>query len=49
LTRAVLQSITSATIKAVADAAANVGGDVKKLGGAGINKLKSGLGGVFGK
>jgi len=49
LTRAVFQSITSATIKAVADAAANVGGDVKKLGGAGINKLKSGLGGLLGK
>ncbi|HEY5232515.1 MAG TPA: hypothetical protein VIK35_03150 [Verrucomicrobiae bacterium] len=49
LTRAVFQSITSATIKAVADAVANVGGDVKKLGGTGINKLKSGLGGLLGK
>jgi hypothetical protein len=49
LTRAVLQSITSATIKAVANAATNVGGDVKNLGGAGINKLKSGLGGLLGK
>lgn len=49
LTRAVFQSITSATIKAVADAAANVGGDVKNLGGAGVKKLKSGLGGLFGK
>src|SRR5665213_1824961 len=49
LTRAVFQSITSATIKAVADAAANVGGDVKNLGGKGINKLKSGLGGLLGK
>ena len=49
LTRAVLQSITSATIKAVTDAAENVGGDVKNLGGAGINKLKSGLGGLLGK
>ena len=49
LTRAVLQSITSATIKTVASTAANVGGDVKNLGGAGINKFKSGLGGLLGK
>lgn len=49
LTRAVFQSITSATVKAVAGAASNVGGDVKKLGGAGINKLKSGIGGLLGK
>src|ERR1019366_1303500 len=49
LTRAVFQSITSATIKAVADAAANAVGDVKNLGGTGIKKLKSGLGGLLRK
>jgi uncharacterized protein involved in outer membrane biogenesis len=45
LTRAVLQAVTSATIKAVASSATDIG----NLGGAGVDKLKSGLGGLFGK
>jgi hypothetical protein len=49
LTRAVFQSISSATIKGVASAATNVGEGVKNLGGAGMDKLKSGLGGLLGK
>jgi len=49
LTRAVFQAITTATIKEVASATANVGKGLEKLGGAGVNKLKSGLGGLFGK
>jgi hypothetical protein len=49
LTRAVLQSITSATIKVVASSATDIGKGVENLGGAGVDKLKSGLGGLFGK
>jgi uncharacterized protein involved in outer membrane biogenesis len=49
LTRAILQAITSATVKAVASGATDIGKGVENLGGAGVNKLKSGLGGLFGK
>jgi uncharacterized protein involved in outer membrane biogenesis len=49
LTRAVLQAITSATIKAVASGATDIGKGVENLGGAGVDKIKSGLGGLFGK
>ena len=49
LTRAVLQAITSATVKAVGDAATNVGKGAEKLGGEGVNKIRQGLGGLFGK
>jgi len=49
LTQDVLQEVISATIKSVGDAASsitNVGG--KALGGT-VDKIKSGLGGIFGK
>jgi hypothetical protein len=56
LTRAVLSAITSATTKAVAGAATelgknlgNVGQDAGKAVTSGVDKLKSGLGGLFGK
>jgi len=49
LTRAVLQAITSATIKEVTSSASDLGKGLENLGGAGVNKLKSGLGGLFGK
>jgi hypothetical protein len=56
LTRAVLSAITSATIKAVASAATDLGKGVENLGkGAGknvgedVNKIKKGIGGLFGK
>ena len=56
LTRAVMSAITSATIKAVASAATDLGKGVENLGkDAGkaadteVNKIKKGIGGLFGK
>jgi uncharacterized protein involved in outer membrane biogenesis len=49
LTRAVLQAITSATIKAVATSMTDIGQGVENLGGTGVDKLKSGIGSLFGK
>ncbi|MEI6193907.1 MAG: AsmA family protein [Verrucomicrobiota bacterium] len=56
LTRAVLSAVTSATIKAVASAATDLGKGLENLGtgagknaGADVNKIKKGLGGLFGK
>ena len=56
LTRAVLSAITSASIKAVADAATNVGKagenlgkDATKAAGDTVNKVTKGIGGLLGK
>jgi uncharacterized protein involved in outer membrane biogenesis len=49
LTRAVLQAITSATAKAVAANATDIGKGMINLGGTGVDKLKTGLGGLLGK
>jgi uncharacterized protein involved in outer membrane biogenesis len=49
LTKAVLQAISSATIKAVAAGATDIGKGVEKLGDAGVDKIKQGIGGLFGK
>jgi hypothetical protein len=49
LTRAVLQAITSATVRAVAGGATDIGKGVENLGGTGVDKLKQGIGGIFGK
>jgi hypothetical protein len=49
LTRHVFEAITSATIKAVAKFGENIGGGAENLGGAGVDKLKNGLGGLLGK
>jgi hypothetical protein len=49
LTRSVLGAITAATLKEVEKNAAKLGGDVKNLGGAGVDKIKQGLGGLLGK
>ncbi len=49
LTRRVLGAITAATLKAVASDATDVGKSVQNLGGAGVDKIKQGIGGLFGK
>ena len=49
LTRAVLQAITSATMKTVSNAAENIGKNMGNLGKQGLNQIKSGIGGLFGK
>jgi hypothetical protein len=49
LTRAVLQAITSATMKTVSNAAADIAKNMGTLGKQGLNQIKSGLGGLFGK
>jgi uncharacterized protein involved in outer membrane biogenesis len=46
LTRRVLEAVTAATVKAVSDAAAKLG---KETVGIGVNKIKNGIGGFFGK
>jgi hypothetical protein len=46
LTRAVLQAVTTATVKAVSGAATDLGKDAV---GIGVNKIKNGIGGLFGK
>jgi hypothetical protein len=49
LTRRVLDAITSATIKTVANAATDIGRGTGKAVGEGGNKITSGLGGLFKK
>ena len=56
LTRAILKAVTSATVKAVANGASdlgkgaeNLGKDAAKGAAEGVDKLKKGLGGLFGK
>jgi uncharacterized protein involved in outer membrane biogenesis len=49
LTKQVLSEVISATIKAVGSDAANIGKDAGKTVGAGVDKITSGLGGLFKK
>lgn len=49
LTQRVLSEITSATIKALAADATNLGGDAGKAASEGVDKIKKGLGGLLGK
>jgi hypothetical protein len=49
LTRRVLEAITAATIKTVANDATDIGRGAQNLGGKGVDKIKSGLGGLLGK
>jgi hypothetical protein len=56
LTRVVMSAITSATVKAVAHAATDIGKDVENLGkgagsaaGTNLNKITKGIGNLFGK
>lgn len=49
LTRQILSQVTTATVKAVADAAGNLGKSAAGAAGSGLNKLKQGIGGLFGK
>jgi hypothetical protein len=56
LTRAVMSAITSATVKAVASGATDIGKGVESLGkdagkaaGTGVDKIKKGIGSLFGK
>ncbi|HTV75410.1 MAG TPA: hypothetical protein VMD57_00310, partial [Candidatus Baltobacteraceae bacterium] len=49
LTRAIFQEITTATLKAVANDTTNLGKGAEKLGGSGLDKLKQGIGSLFGK
>jgi uncharacterized protein involved in outer membrane biogenesis len=56
LTRAVMSAVTAATVKAVANAATDLGKGVENLGkatggvaGTNLNKITKGIGGLFGK
>jgi hypothetical protein len=49
LTRRVLDAITTATIKAVANATTDIGPGAGKAAGEGMNKITSGIGGLFKK
>ena len=49
LTRRVLDAITTATIKAVANATTDIGKGAGKAAGEGMNKITSGIGGLFKK
>jgi uncharacterized protein involved in outer membrane biogenesis len=49
LTRRVLDTITTATIKAVANASADIGTGAGKAAGEGMNKITPGIGGLFKK
>ena len=49
LTRRVLDAITTATIKAVASATTDIGKGAGKAVGEGMNKITSGVGGLFKK
>jgi uncharacterized protein involved in outer membrane biogenesis len=49
LTKQVLSEVISGTIKAVVSDAANIGKDAGKAVGAGVNKVTTGLGGLFKK
>jgi uncharacterized protein involved in outer membrane biogenesis len=49
LTKKILGEITTGTLKALTSAVADLGKDVTGTAGAGVDKLKKGLGGLFGK
>jgi hypothetical protein len=49
LTRAIVGAITSATVKTVASAATDIGKGGEKGAIEGVNKIKKGIGGLFGK
>jgi uncharacterized protein involved in outer membrane biogenesis len=49
LTKRVLSEITSATLKAVAESATNLGGTAGKAMGNGLDSVKKGIGNLFGK
>jgi len=49
LTRRVLDALTTATVKAVSNAATDLGKGAGKTVGGGVNKVTSGLGGLFKK
>jgi hypothetical protein len=49
LTRRVLDTITTATIKAVANATTDIGTGAGKAAGEGMNKITPGIGGLFKK
>jgi len=49
LTKQVLSQVTSATLKAVAESATSIGKDAGKAVGSGLDSIKKGLGGLFGK
>jgi hypothetical protein len=49
LTKRIFEALTAATIKAVAKFGTDFGGGAGNLGKQGINQIKGGLGGLFGK
>ena len=49
LTKTILSEVISGTLKAVESAAVNVGKDTGKAVGAGVNKITTGIGGLFKK
>ena len=49
LTRSVFDAITAATVKAVGGAATDIGKDAGKTAGESVDKIKKGIGGLFGK
>jgi len=49
LTKQVLSEVVSGTLKAVENAAANLGKDASKAVGAGVNKITTGIGGLLKK
>jgi uncharacterized protein involved in outer membrane biogenesis len=49
LTKKVFSELTTAIIKAVASSATDVGKDAEKAASEGVNKIKSGIGSLFGK
>jgi hypothetical protein len=49
LTRQVLSEVVSGTIKAVGSAVTNIGKDAGKTVGGSVNKITTGLGGLFKK
>jgi hypothetical protein len=49
LTKTILSEVISGTLKAVESAAVNVGKDAGKAVGAGVNKITTGIGGLFKK
>ena len=49
LTSRLIDALTAATIKAVSSSATDIGKGVENIGGAGVDKLKQGLGNLLGK
>ena len=49
LSKQVFSDLTSAIIKAVASSATDIGKDAGKAANEGVNKIKSGIGSLFGK